>query len=252
MRWQPGPWLRAQILHMAEQQHMQLNYNDIAWHGLSAEMADVQLQTARMANPVMVENVTVRPLLSTLWSGEPAARIGVRWRGQQLSASVRQQDDIIDISDIEAVMDIAGLQPLWQRQLSVQVDVQGKIELTGSVQLHARTGQPVNGVLEVVWQGAEATLAGMKMPLGDYHLSLHNIAQAGQWAWQADGGKGLSLHADGKLAVAGTDPRQWRVNGQAELAAGEGAPQGLLLMLGNKPVKLQLSGALQRPQWKRL
>ncbi|MDX8407964.1 MAG: hypothetical protein R8L58_06220 [Mariprofundaceae bacterium] len=252
MRWQPGPWLRAEILRMAEQQHVQLSYSRMVWHGLSADMADVRIQTARMTKPLMVKNITVRPLLSMLWSGHPAARIGVIWRGQQLSASLRQQDDAIDISDIEAAVDIAALQPLWQGRLSMQVDMQGRIELTGNVRLNGRTGQPVSGRLAANWKGAKAALAGMKMPLGDYRLSLHNIAQAGAWQWQADGGQGLNVRADGKLMPAGADPRQWHMSGQAELAAGEGAPQGLVLMLGNEPVKLQLSGTLQRPQWKRL
>ncbi len=252
MRWQPGPWLRTEILRMAEQQHVQLNFSRMAWHGLSAEMTDVQVRTARMTSPVMVKNITVRPMLSMLWSGEPAVRLDVLWRGQQLSASVRQEGDIIDISDVEAAVDITVLQPLWQRQLSMQVDVQGRVELTGNVRLNGRTGQPLNGNITANWQGAKAALAGMKMPLGDYRLNLHNIAQTDSWQWQIDGGQGLTVRADGKLMLTGSDPRLWSISGKAELTAGDGAPQGLVLMLGGEPVKLQLSGILQRPQWKRL
>ncbi len=249
LRWQPEPWLRVQIDQFAEQQHLQLNYSQLSLHGLSAEMRDVQVQNMHMVHPVRVKKITVRPLLSTLWSGSPGIRVTVHWRGQVISASIRQLDGKLDIRDVDGVADIAMLKPLWQRHADVKVDVQGRVNLSGRLLLNAQTGQPLEGELVVDWQGAEAVLAGMNMSFGDYHLSLLNADQTGQWQWQVDGGKGLTLHADGKLVVAAANPQQWRIHGQAELAAGAGAAQGLTMMLGNGPMKLRLSGTLLRPQW---
>jgi len=249
MRWQPEPWLRAKIYQVAEQQHLQLSYSHISLHGLSAEMRDVQVQNMRMAHPVRVEKLTVRPLLSTLWSGSPGIRATAYWRGQVISASIRQMDGKLDIHDVDGVADVAMLKPLWQRHAAMKVDVQGRVNLSGRLLLNAQTGQPLEGELAVDWQGAEAALAGMNMSFGDYHLSLLNADQTGQWQWQVHGGKGLTLHADGKLVMAAANPQQWRIHGQAELAAGEGAAQGLTMMLGNGPMRLRLSGTLLRPKW---
>jgi len=41
LRWQPGPWLKAQMLSMAEQQHISLDYQALNLHGLTMEMDHV-------------------------------------------------------------------------------------------------------------------------------------------------------------------------------------------------------------------
>jgi len=254
MRWQPGPWVKAHILAMAEQQQISIEYRDATLHGLTVEMDQVLLKTPRMPAPVMVEKVTVRPKLSTLWSGSPVARVGLGWQGQMLYASLLQRDGYVEVQDIAGSADIALLQPLWQGQLAMPVDAKGRVALSGDLLLDAATGLPLSGALAASWQGAEAALAGMNLVLGDYRVTVKNGTVANQWSWQADGGTGLMLKAGGQLAIHGADPAMWPLNGEIELAAGEASASNPMLgmLLGNGPIRLQVSGPLLRPQMKRL
>jgi len=254
MRWQPGLWVKARVLAMAEQQHISIEYHDATLHGLTVEMDQVLLKTPHMPAPILVEKVTVRPKLSTLWSGSPSARVGLGWHGQMIFASLQQRDGYVELQDIDGSADIALLQPLWQGQLTMPVDVKGRVALSGDLLLDAGTGLPLSGALEAGWQGAEAALAGINLTLGDYRVTVKNGTVANQWSWQAAGGTGLILKADGQLVAPAADPAMWQLNGDIELAAGEASERNptLGMLFGNGPIRLQVSGSLLRLQVKRL
>jgi len=207
-----------------------------------------------MSAPVLVEKVTVRPKLDTLWSGHPAARVSIGWQGQMISASMLQKDGYVEFQDIDGSADIAALQPLLQGQLAMPVNVHGRVALSGNLRLDAATGQPLSGTLAAGWQGAEAVLGGMKLPLGDYRLTLKSDTQANQWLWQADGGSGLILKASGQMVTNGADPAMWQVHGNVAVAAGAASASNpeLGMLLGDGMTRLQLSGQLHKLQIKRL
>lgn len=244
MRWQPESWLQHQIDQQARISGIDLRYQTLQVDGLSLRMAHVSIRTAELPEPVTLDSMRISPAWSLLLSGIAAAEVKVTLSGQAAKAVLVRQDKYIDLRDLNAVLDVAALQPLWKLHMPVPVDSGGTLKLSGQVQLDALSGLPVEGQLDVVWQQARIDLPVFKKPLGDYQLTLKATANAsGIWQWSLGGGTDVMLSGSGQMNLSGKRPQQWTINGRAQLRAAPEA-RAIAAMLGTQTKVFAISGKL--------
>jgi len=248
MRWQPEAWLRSQIDTQANKQGISLHYQDLQVNGFSVHLDQLSVQTTQMKVPVLLDGLDISPAWLSLMQVRPALRVRLIWQGQTVSAILHQDQRALDINDLDALLDVAKLQHLWKSRLPIPVDVRGMIHISGDIRLDTASGRPMHGDVHAVWQSAAAGMAGMMNPLGDYSLALTGKEQTKSvWNWLLAGGTAIVLEGKGNLNLIGSNPQAWTVQGSVQLQPGK-QPSPVAAMLGNKPVRLHVSGSVLKPQ----
>jgi len=248
MRWQPEAWLRSQIDSQANKQGISLHYQDLQVNGFSVHLDKLSVHTAQMKAAVLLDGLDISPAWSSLMQAMLALRVRLIWQGQSVSATLHLDQRALDINDLDALLDVAKLQHIWKSRLPVPVDVRGMIQISGDIRLDTASGRPMHGDVHAVWQSAAAGMAGTMNPLGDYSLALTGKEQAKSvWHWLLAGGTAVVLEGKGDLNLAALKPQAWTVQGSVQLQPGK-QPSPVAAMLGNKPVRLHVSGSVLKPQ----
>jgi len=220
IRWQPELWLQHEIDQQARINGIDLHYQSLHIEGLSVRMEHAFIQTGRLPSPVVLDSLSISPAWSLLLSGTGAVDIKATLYGQSAEAVLVWQNKYVEVQDINAVLDVAALQPLWKQRMPFPVQAGGRLMLSGHIQLDALSGLPVDGQLDVAWQQAQIDLPAFNKPLGDYQLALKAAPHAsGVWQWTLGGGTELRLSGSGQLDLSGKLPQQWMINGRVQIQA---------------------------------
>lgn len=250
VRWQPGPWLRSNIMDMARQNGLRLDFQTMRIRGFSVHLNNVSIGPP--GRTLMLDSLTVSPDWAVLLTGNKGLRIWCDWHGRTAMADLVVHKDYTEIQHIDSRFDVASLQPVWKQKLAFPLHVSGKLRIEGDIRLDARNGRPVGGALTAEWQDAGAAMAGKPYPFGSYRLVMKDEGAAGVWQWRLNGGTAVSVQASGALNAYAVDPAAWTLTGVGTVQAGQGADPGLVGILGPAPIRLRLSGNIGMPRLRRL
>ena len=247
MRWQPEAWIQSQINTQSKQHGITISYDALQTDGFTIHMDQLSIQTAQLPAPFKLDRLSLSPAWSSLLSGNPGANIQADWNGQMLSAAVIKQADIIDIQSLRGELDVALLQPLLAKKLPLPVNLNGKANITGEIQLNASNGHPRLGKINIHWNAAAVDMPPMKMPLGDYALTLQTDDIKRAWQWDISGGSELKLNGKGNLNTSARNPAAWSIRGMVQAQADQQAAN-LSALLGNKEKQFRISGNITQPR----
>jgi len=264
LRWQPDAWLQAQIDNQARQHGMVVQYQRLHVDGFTLHLEHLSIRSARWPVPMMMDRLTLTPAWSSLLKARAAVHLLANSNGQRLETLLSWQSGHIGMSGLQGDLDVALLQPFWQRRLTLPIHVGGRLILTGEMLLNAVSGMPVDGNIKLEWHSAATDVTGLDKPLGDYRLLL----KAGQlseqpsgklsgklsgkpWQWTVTGGSSLKLSGQGTINIAGPLPQQWGIHGRIRLQPMR-RDNAIAAMLGGKVAAFSLSGNVINPRWQAL
>ncbi len=247
MRMQPEPWISAQIDKQTKQHGVNIHYNSLELDGLTLLVDQLTIQSHQLATPIKLDSLSLSPAWSSLLSGNAGAIIHANWKGQQLSAVVSQQGDIIDIQSLNGALDISTLQPFIAKKLPIPVKVSGTAQISGDIQLNAINGHPRLGKIQLLWNKAGVEMPSMKVPLGDYALILQTDDLKRAWQWDINGGDALKLSGKGNLNTSAQNPAAWSINGMIQAQADPKAVN-LSALLGKQNKQFRISGNITQPR----
>jgi hypothetical protein len=250
VRWQPGPWLRGSVINMAQQRGVRLDFQTMRLSGFTVHMRNVSIGLP--GRSLALDSLEVSPDWAALLTGKKGLRVGLGWHGQTAEADLVVRKGYTEIRHFDTRLDIAALQPFWQRMLAFPLDVGGKLRIKGDVRLDTATGRPVGGALSADWQDAGVAMAGKRYPFGAYRLEIKDDRSPGEWQWKLSGGSAVSVQASGALQAFAANPAAWTLSGTGTARTGQGADPGLASLLGSAPIRLRLSGNLGMPRLQRL
>jgi len=245
IRWDITPWIEQRITQAARQAGYQLYYDSLHISGFTLTLEKVHIQ--KQQNSIMLDNLHIKPAWSLLITGTPGADIRAVWQGNPISTSLSRQDDMLTLSDIDAVIDANRLEPL-----KLPVKLSGIMHLQGHLSLQQSTGLPTTGKLNLTWQQAAAGLSQPEIALGDYTASISNTeGQKQPWQWQVSGGSSVALDGSGTLAPQGIAPNMWPISGLVDVRVDKSNPTLSMMMqgaLGSDEAKVRISGSLGAPR----
>ncbi len=244
IRWDSSAWLNTQIQQAASNAGYQLSYSDFNITGLTVRLQHVHIQ--QQQNSLNLDTLTISPSLSSLASGHLGVDIHVSWLGNPASLSVSTSNNLLNLSNIDAMIDISRIQ-----NLNIPAQLSGLVRLQGDLVLQQNTGVPQSGKLQLTWSQAKAGLATPEFTLGDYMLNLNSTDTPNQpWQWRVSGGSGVTLNGSGTLTPTTPDPKQWLVHGLVDAAMDNTNPSLSMMMqsmMSSNKAKLRVSGSLGKP-----
>ncbi len=245
MRWDSSIWLDAQVQQAASDAGYQLTYTDLDVSGLTVHLQNVHIQ--QQQNSLDLDSLEISPSFSTLISGDLGADINASWLGNPISASVSSSDDLLTLTNIDAMIDVSRIQ-----NLNIPAQLAGLMHLQGFVMVWQNTGLPQSGELQLTWNQAKAGLAAPEFTLGDYTLNLNSVEDIKQpWQWTIAGGSGVALNGSGTLLPTMPDPKQWLINGLVDTEIDNANPSLSMMMqsmMGSTKAKFRISGSLGAPR----
>ncbi len=245
IRWDSSTWLDTQIQQAASDAGYQLTYSDLSVSGLSLRLQHVHIQ--QQQNTLNLDSLEISPSLSSLMSGILGADIVASWLGNPISASISSDNDLLILSNIDAMVDVSRIE-----KLNIPAQLAGLMHLQGDLVLQQGNGLPHSGKLNLTWNQAKAGLAQPEFTLGDYTMDLNSVQDATQpWQWTIAGGSGVSLQGSGTVLPTMPDPKQWLVNGLIETKIDNSNPSLSMMMqsmMGSTQAKFRISGSLEAPR----
>ncbi|MDQ6999027.1 MAG: hypothetical protein Q9M17_09975 [Mariprofundus sp.] len=247
MRWQPEAWIQSQINIQSQKYGIDISYKALQTDGFTIQLDQAVIQTMQMPQPVKLDRLILSPAWSSLFSGNPAVQIHLVWIGQQASAIAIQRTDSMELQALHAELDIAALQPLLSKSLPLPLNLGGIAKINGNILLNAINAQPLLGKIDINWNTAVVDMPPMKLPLGDYALSLQTDDAKKAWSWDLSGGTALTLTGKGKLNTSAPNPAAWTIDGMVQAKADQKEPN-LSALLGNENRQFSLSGNISQPR----
>ncbi len=248
LRWDYSAWLTTEINQAAKNAGITLHYDNVSLSGLGISFKNIQLSTPESPK-IQCNELTASLSLSSLFSGSIAADMDILWETNPVSFTVSQNGELIEISAVEAMIDLERLSAYQQ---NIPARLSGLVSANGVITLNRLTRQVHTGQLEISWHQAMAGLAQPEFTLGDYKLNLNSAETADQpWHWEISGGSGLALDGQGSLSPQHPDPKQWVFSGELAVQVDDTNPALAMMMqtfAGSKQTKLRLSGTLLNPR----
>jgi len=245
IRWDSSAWVGAQVQQAASDAGYQLSYSDLSVSGLGVKLQDVRVQ--QQQNILELDSLEISPSFSTLISGDVGADVEASWLGNPISASVSSSDDLLMLTNIDAMVDVSRIQ-----NLNIPAELAGLMHLQGDLVLQQNTGLPQSGKLQLTWNQAKAGLAAPEFTLGDYTLDLNSVDDVSQpWQWTIAGGSGVALNGSGTVLPTTPDPKLWLVNGLVDTNIDNSNPSLAMMMqsmMGSTKAKFRISGSLGAPR----
>jgi len=246
VRWDYSAWISNQVDDAAKQAGIDLSYQDLGISGLGISLSDVIIRQQGKL-PIALDEVTVSASLSALMSGALGADIEAQWLGNPISASLSRDNDLIHVSNIDAMVDISRVD-----NLNIPAKLSGLIHITGDITLDQAKNLPKQGAIHATWTKAMAGLAAPEFTLGDYDMDLNSAEDEAQpWQWTIAGGSGVALQGSGTILPSMPDPKQWLVNGMVDTNIDNSNPSLAMMMqsmMGSTQAKLRISGSLGAPR----
>jgi len=251
LRWDSSTWLSAQVQQAASEQGYHLNYDSVNLSGLGLYFKNIQVSQISQPNvpPIECEQLGVSLSISNLFSGALAADIDALWETNPISFTAAQQNEFIDITNIEALIDVSRLD---KYTANLMAKVSGLVSVQGALSIDPNKQLLHSAHLNSSWAQAMAGLSQPEFTLGDYHFELNSLEDINQpWQWAIKGGSGLGLHGSGTLSPFNPDPQFWHFSGNIDLQADNTNPT-LAAMLqayaGSNQAKVRLTGTFSNPR----
>ncbi len=247
LRFEPEPLVRSKLAEIAAASAIQFHADRINVHGWAVALTDVAIVSSRIPGSLIFERIEISPAWRALLRGDRGVKIDLLWQGERLAATVIDAGEHIRLEGIEAHAALNGM--AGKMGLPLPVELSGDMSLQGSVSLHALSGLPDQGMLELQWQGAKAGMAGAEFALGNLLLQLEG--KTDQWHWLlADHGGGF-VRGNGVVDKRGAAMKLWPLSGTIVVDLAKADP-GLLAWLphskGREEIRLNVSGTLFRPR----
>jgi len=246
MRWDSTSWVSNKVNQAATQAGLNLKYQQLNVSSLALELTDVVIQQQGQP-PVKLDKLKISPSFSALFSASLAAKVDALWLGNPISAQVSSSNNILDISAIDAMLDMSRV-----KNLNIPAQLSGLVHITGDISLDQSKNLPQQGLIHATWSQAMAGLAAPEFNLGDYTFDLNSLDNVSQpWQWKIAGGSGVALNGTGTVLPTTPKPEQWLINGLVDAKIDNSNPSLSMMMqsmMGSNQAKLKISGSLGAPR----
>lgn len=248
--------LRGRLAEVATKTGLQLDFDQMSIHGLSADFGHVSLSSRRLPEALIFEQVEVSPLWGSLLSGDAGADLILMWQGNRLAATLVETDEDILAEPLQLQGEMSKVSRLVLpfMQVPFPISASGNIEVEGKARFGRASGIPESGQLHATWRGAKAGAMGAEFALGDLLMSLQG--EAGQWQWQLNDGEVGMIEASGSLEQLPTLVEMWPVHGSIVINTTKISDPYLIAWLPDMgdetEIRLKISGTLSRPRLDRV
>lgn len=252
LRFDAEGFVRGRVDALTAAAGIKFGFGQMQLSGLTLAFRDVSIRSPRVPGPLSLQRLEVSPSLISLLSLKGAMEVEALRHGLQAEAVVSQSGGSIEVQAIRCRGDVAELFTMAAPYLHLpfQLDLSGKVELQGDVNLSGSNATPESGAANLVWHDAKGSAMGVEVALGTVQLKLQG--GKGSWEWQLDdAGKG-ALTGKGAAQMVGPDPARWPLNGSIaiDLAAIDSPTLSALLpkRQGEGMIRLNLGGTFAVPR----
>ncbi|MDX8381569.1 MAG: hypothetical protein R8M14_05600 [Ghiorsea sp.] len=246
IRWDSTSWFSNKVNQAATQAGVDLKYKHLNVSNLALILTDVVIQQ-RGKTPIQIEELKLSPSFSALFSASLAAEVDALWLDNPISAQVSSSNNILDISAIDAMLDMSRV-----KNLNIPAQLSGLVHITGDIKFDQSKNLPQQGLIHATWSQAMAGLAAPEFNLGDYAFDLNSLEDVSQpWQWEISGGSGVALNGTGTVSPTTPLPEQWLINGLVDAKIDQSNPSLSMMMqsmMGSNQAKLKISGSLGAPR----
>lgn len=248
LRWDSSAWLSTQVQQAAKAQGYHIDYDSINLSGIGIYFENIQISGSNIS-PIQCERLDISLSIPSLFSGLLAADIDALWETNPISFTAVQQDAFIDITNIEALIDVSRLDKYTS---NLMAKISGLIAIQGALSIDPNKQLLHSAHLKSTWTQAMAGLSQPEFALGDYHFELSSLEDVNQpWQWSIEGGSGLGLHGSGTLSPFNPEPQFWNFSGDIDIASDNSNPTlaGMLqAYAGSHQAKVRLTGTFSNPR----
>jgi len=242
-RWDMQSWVQARLDTALLQSGLNIHYTDLSLHGLSLQLAGVNVASPDMPHEMALDTVQISMNASTLWHGAIQLHAENAWL--QAAANVSLADGVIDVQGLDVQCDVAQAQAWYGAAMALPVTVLGQLHVTGEMAIDKLTGIAQTADVKATLLDASVDMMQQRYALGDYALTWRLHEQVGDWL--LSGGKQVVIEGKGVVSVVSNMPMQWPFTGEVDMTAGAESP--LVSLLPPNGQHITLAGTLGVPRW---
>jgi len=253
IRFDSDALIRSKVQALAASANIQFSYQQLHISPLSLRATNISIVSRQIPKGLMLEEIAISPLWSSLFTDDLAADVEVIWQGNRGSARVKRSDQNILLEEIKATVDVADLIPFIKSPISLNASGVSTIE--GELLINPRVKAPLAGRIDASSEAIAINVMGLEFPVGNILVHLEEKSSP-SWQWKATAGKNSYMNASGTLEMIG-GPRQWKADGLLSLNASNIENQMLnnfikSIVPNGDLLQARIFGTLNRPQMKLL
>ena len=227
IRFDSDALIRSKVQALAASANIQFSYQQLHISPLSLRATNISIVSRQIPKGLMLEEIAISPLWSSLFTDDLAADVEVIWQGNRGSARVKRSDQNILLEEIKATVDVADLIPFIKSPISLNASGVSTIE--GELLINPRVKAPLAGRIDASSEAIAINVMGLEFPVGNILVHLEEKSSP-SWQWKATAGKNSYMNASGTLEMIG-GPRQWKADGLLSLNASNIENQKLSVLL---------------------
>ncbi|MDQ6951780.1 MAG: type II secretion system protein N [Mariprofundales bacterium] len=239
IRWDPTPWLNAQLANQGLQNSVQIESAEKSMLGLRLHQVHLTQPTGGI---ITLATIEIHPAWLTILRGIPALHIQTTMAGSDGEATIALVDGTIALSKIQLNSNAKIIAALFSQAAIIQPS--GSLHLSGAITLNRQNGMPLQGNITLHWSDAASPLLGTT-PLGDFSLTLSS--QQGKWQWGLKGGKTIATNGAGTVTTSSASLTHWGITGHIHIQAHGSPPAIIAAMLHAGSANVVISGTLSQP-----
>ncbi|PCH53827.1 MAG: hypothetical protein COC22_01605 [Flavobacteriaceae bacterium] len=237
LRWDMGAWLSSQLDRMLAQNHIEMQYQALNFHGDGVALSSVKLHIPQLPKPLLLDTAQVNLDWAALLHGQLAFNVTAKNSFFQCNTLLSSHDEKLKLDKLYVVLDVKPAQRWLGKSALLQAS--GQATLEGSFDVDMQTRLPASVHLQMQWRQAAINVVGQDYVLGDYSLRLDDQS------WVLHGGEQLELNGKGRLVGNAQPVLQWPLHGKVQLLSKEGAAIANILPLHKAHVNI--TGTLGLP-----
>jgi len=241
LRWNPVPWLDANLEAHGLARYVQVEKVEKSGLGLRLNKLRIQIH---QGPDIILDSLKASLAWFRIIKGVPALHVQGTTGNATFDLNVSIQDGALDLNDLDIHAQSSMIRDFLPR--AAMLNLTGNILMTGNMELRQADGLPLAGVVVLQWKKAASGLLGQE-PLGDFRIKLASLKQ-NEWRWEIQGGKSLSINGGGHLSTMAKNPALWKIDGAIHIQTQGRAASLLFGMAGHSRGTLVLSGALAQPR----
>lgn len=240
LRWDPAPWLTAQLKTHALSSYVQVAR--VKKSGLGLRLIGVRIRIHQDPDISLI-NLRLNPEWSQIIRGIPALHVQGTMGDTTFGINISMRNDAIWLNEVDVRTRADMIKDYYPQ--AAMLNLAGSMRLSGDIQLHRSTGLPLTGHLKLRWQNAASGILNADA-LGDFQLLLSSSTK-GRWQWQAKGGSTLLINGNGHLSTVSPNPGLWRVDGNVHVQSRDELATLFASLAGSKAGIITLSGSINHP-----
>lgn len=246
LRWDPAPWIDAQLKTRGLSDYVQVAR--VKKSGLGLRLSGIRIRSHRGPD-ISPINLRLNPAWSRIIRGIPALHVQGTMGDATFGINISMRNSTIRLNEMDVRARADMIKDYYPR--AAMLNLAGSMRLSGDIQLHRSTGLPLTGHLKLRWQKAASGILNAD-DLGNFQFLLSSSAK-GRWQWQAKGGSTLLINGSGHLSTLSPNPGLWRIDGNVHVQSRDELATLFASLAGSKTGIITLSGSINHPsiRWRK-